>query len=124
MKEKYLEDSLEQENYNQIIKMLEDLLLDLFKKMLDYKNISYLNEENNFDYLDALIRTNYPQFSENLIHISVLRNEPGHTHLASIRDILSTYIYLKNMYNNSELEKRYLESNNQEDIVDDYDIVE
>lgn len=124
MKEEYLEDSLEQENYNQIIKMLEDLLLDLFKEMLDYKNISYVNEENNFDYLDALIRINYPQFSENLIHISVLRNEPGHTHLTSIREILSAYIYLKKMYNNSELETKYLESHNQEGVVDDYDIIE
>lgn len=106
--------------------MLQDLLLDQFRTMLDYKNVSYEKEENNFEHLDALVRINYPQFSEYLIDISVSRSEPNHTYLEIIRKMLSTYICLKKMYNNSELEKRYLESNpnNGEDIIDDYDVID
>lgn len=126
MEEKFSEDLYEQENYEKIKDMLKDLLLDLFRTMLDYKNVSYENEENNFEHLDALVRINYPQFSEYLIDISVSINEPHHTYLEIIRTMLSTYVCLKKMYNNSELEKRYLESNpnNGEDIIDDYEVID
>ena len=115
-----------EEDYNEIKAILNDLLIDLFKTMLDYKNVTYTNEEDNFEYLDALIRINYPQFSEILIHLSVLRTEPKHTYLYIIKTMLSTYMYLKKMYNNSELENKYLEcnKNNTEDVVDDYDIID
>ena len=111
---------------NEIKDMLNNLLLDLFRTMLDYKNVSYLNEENNFEHLDALVRINYPQFSEDLIHLSVSRNEPNHTYLDVIKTMLSTYVYLKKMYNDSAFEKKYLECNpnNGEDVVDDYDIID
>ena len=94
--------------------------------MLDYKNESYENEENNFEYLDALVRIAYPQFSQDLIHLSVLKNEPNHTYLDVIKTMLSTYVCLKKMYNDSAFEKKYLECNpnNGEDVIDDYDIID
>lgn len=126
MEEKLIENSFEQQDYNEIKEMLKNLLLDLFRTMLEYKNISYENEENNFEYLDALVRINYPQFSDALIHLSVSRNEPNHTYLDTIKTMIYTYSYLKKMYNNSEFEKRYLEINpdNGEDVVDDYEIID
>ena len=116
----------EQQDYNDIKDMLNNLLLDLFRTMLDYKNVSYVNEENNFEHLDALVRINYPQFSEDLIHLSVSRNEPNHTYLDVIKTMLSMYVYLKKMYNDSAFEKRYLESNpnSGEDVIDDYNIID
>ena len=99
MEENFSKNSSEQQDYNEIKDMLSNLLLDLFKTMLDYKNIQYVGEENNFEYLDALVRINYPQFSQTLIHLSVLRNEPNHTYLDVIKTLLSTYIHLKDMYN-------------------------
>ena len=116
----------EQQDYNDIKDMLNNLLLDLFRTMLDYKNVSYVNEENNFEHLDALVRINYPQFSEDLIHLSVSRNEPNHTYLDVIKTMLSTYVYLKKMYNDSAFEKRYLESNpnSGEDVIDNYNIID
>ena len=106
--------------------MLNDLLLDLFRTMLDYKNVSYVNEENNFEHLDCLVRMNYPQFSEDLMHLSISRSEPNHTYLDVIKTMLSTYVSLKKMYNNSALEKRYFECNpnNGEDIIDDYEVID
>ena len=126
MEEKDLKDAFEQEDYDEIKDMLKDLLLDLFRTMLDYKNVSYVNEEDNFENLDALVRINYPQFSEDLIHLSVSRNEPNHTKLYVMKTMLSTYVHLKKMYNDSEFEKSYLEcnTNNATDVVDDYDIVD
>ena len=126
MEEKFSKDSFEQEDYDEIKVMLNGLLLDLFRTMLDYKNVSYVNEENNFEHLDALVRINYPQFSEDLIHLSVSRNEPNHTYLCVIKTMLSTYVYLKKMYNDSAFEKKYLECNpnNGEDVVDDYEIID
>ena len=123
MEEKFSNDSFERQDYDEIKDMLNDLLLDLFKTMLDYKNVSYVNEENNFEYLDVLVRINYPQFSEDLIHLSVSRNEPNHSHLDIIKTMLSTYACLNKLYSDSEFEKRYLECNlnNSEDIIDDYD---
>ncbi len=108
------------EKYKEIINMIEDLYLDLFRTMLDYKNVSYVNEENNLEYLDSLVRINYPQFSQTLIHLSVLRNEPNHTYLDVIKTLLSTYIHLKDMYNDSEFERKYLEcnaNNNDDDVI-------
>lgn len=126
MEEKFSKDSFEQEDYDEIKGMLNDLLLDLFRTMLDYKNVSYVNEENNFEHLDCLVRMNYPQFSEDLMHLSISRSEPNHTYLDVIKTMLSTYVSLKKMYNNSELEKRYFECNpnNGEDIIDDYEVID
>ena len=126
MEEKFSRDLFEQQDYEEIKKMLKNLLLDLFRTMLDYKNVSYADEENNFEYLDSLVRINYPQFSEALIHLSVSTNEPNHTYLDIIKNILLTYVYLKERYNDSAFEKKYLEcnSNNDEDVIDDYDIID
>ena len=126
MEEKFSKDSFEQEDYDEIKGMLNDLLLDLFRTMLDYKNVSYVNEENNFEHLDCLVRMNYPQFSEDLMHLSISRSEPNHTYLDVIKTMLSTYVSLKKMYNNSALEKRYFECNpnNGEDIIDDCEVID
>ena len=126
MEEKFLKNSYEQQDYYEIKDILNNLLLDIFRTMLDYKNVSYKNEENNFEYLDALVRINYPQFSIELIQLSVSRSEPNHTYLEVIKTMLSTYVYLKKMYNDSAFEKKYLECNlnNGEDVVDDYDIID
>lgn len=99
--------------------MLNNLYLDLFRIMLDYKNVSYANEENNFEYLDSLVRINYPQFSQTLIELSVSKNEPNHTYLDIINILLSTYIHLKDMYKDDEFEKKYLDcnANNGEDVI-------
>ena len=94
--------------------------------MLDYKNESYVNGEHDFEYLDSLVRISYPQFSQDLIHLSVVRNEPNYTYLDIINSLLSTYMHLKDMYKDSEFENKYLKcnENNGEDIVDDYEIIE
>ena len=126
MEEKFLRDSFEQQDYDEIKNMLNNLLLDLFRTMLDYKNVSYVNEKNNFEYLDSLVRINYPQFSEDLIHLSVSRNAPNHTYLDVIKTMLSTYVCLMKKYNDFAFEKKYLECNpnNGEDVIDDYDIID
>ena len=61
MEEKFSKDSFEQEDYDEIKGMLNELLLDLFRTMLDYKNVSYVNEENNFEHLDCLVSLNVIQ---------------------------------------------------------------
>lgn len=126
MENNFLKDLFNRQRYNEVIDILDNLYIDLFKDMLDYKNESYVNEENNFEYLDSLVRINYPQFSQDLIHLSVVRNEPNYTYLDIINSLLSTYMHLKDMYKNSEFENKYLECNENsgEDIVDDYEIME
>ena len=119
MKTNFSKNLFDQQSYDEIIEMLDNLYLDIFRTMLDYKNVSYVNEENNFEYLDSLVRINYPQFSQTLIHLSVSRNEPNRTYLDVINTLLSTYIHLKDMYSNTEFERKYLEcnQNNDEDII-------
>ena len=126
MENNFLKDLFNRQRYNEVIDILDNLYIDLFKDMLDYKNESYVNEENNFEYLDSLVRINYPQFSQDLIYLSVVRNEPNYTYLDIINSLLSTYMHLKDMYKNSEFENKYLECNENsgEDIVDDYEIIE
>ena len=126
MENNFLKDLFNRQRYNEVIDILDNLYIDLFKDMLDYKNESYVNEENNFEYLDSLVRITYPQFSQDLIYISVVRNEPNYTYLDIINSLLSTYMHLKDMYKNSEFENKYLECNENsgEDIVDDYEIIE
>ena len=126
MDNNFLKDLFNRQRYNEVIDILDNLYIDLFKDMLDYKNESYVNEENNFEYLDSLVRITYPQFSQDLIYLSVVRNEPNYTYLDIINSLLSTYMHLKDMYKNSEFENKYLECNENsgEDIVDDYEIIE
>ena len=120
MDSKFFKDLFNKESYDEIIDMFNKLYLDLFRAMLDYKNESYVNEENNFEYLDSLVRIVYPQFSQNLIHLSVLKNEPNHTYLDVINTLLSTYIHLKDMYKNAEFENKYFKCNpnSNEDIIE------
>lgn len=119
MENNVLKDLFNKQRYNEVIDILDDLYIDLFKDMLDYKNESYVNGEHDFEYLDSLVRISYPQFSEDLIHLSVVRNEPNYTYLDIINSLLSTYMHLKDMYKNSEFENKYLECNQNsgEDIV-------
>lgn len=126
MENNVLKDLFNKQRYNEVIDILDDLYIDLFKDMLDYKNESYVNGEHDFEYLDSLVRISYPQFSEDLIHLSVVRNEPNYTYLDIINSLLSTYMHLKDMYKDSEFENKYLKcnENNGEDIVDDYEIIE
>ena len=126
MENNVLKDLFNKQRYNEVIDILDDLYIDLFKDMLDYKNESYVNGEHDFEYLDSLVRISYPQFSQDLIHLSVVRNEPNYTYLDIINSLLSTYMHLKDMYKNSEFENKYLKcnENNGEDIVDDYEIIE
>ena len=126
MENNFLKDLFNRQRYNEVIDILDNLYIDLFKDMLDYKNESYVNEENNFEYLDSLVRITYPQFSQDLIYLSVVRNEPNYTYLDIINSLLSTYMHLKDMYKDSEFENKYLECNENsgEDIVDDYEIIE
>lgn len=126
MENNVLKDLFNKQRYNEVIDILDDLYIDLFKDMLDYKNESYVNGEHDFEYLDSLVRISYPQFSQDLIHLSVVRNEPNYTYLDIINSLLSTYMHLKDMYKNSEFENKYLECNENsgEDIVDDYEIIE
>ena len=120
MEIKNIDDRDNREKYKEIINMIEDLYLDLFRIMLDYKNVSYINEEDDFEYLDSLVRLTYPQFSQSLIECSVSRNEPNHTYLDVINTLLSTYTHIKKMYNDAEFEKKYLECNpnSGDDIVE------
>ena len=126
MENNVLKDLFNKQRYNEVIDILDDLYIDLFKDMLDYKNESYVNWEHDFEYLDSLVRISYPQFSQDLIHLSVVRNEPNYTYLDIINSLLSTYMHLKDMYKDSEFENKYLKcnENNGEDIVDDYEIIE
>ncbi len=126
MENNVLKDLFNKQRYNEVIDILDDLYIDLFKDMLDYKNESYVNGEHDFEYLDSLVRISYPQFSQDLIHLSVVRNEPNYTYLDIINSLLSTYMHLKDMYKDSEFENKYLKcnENNGEDIVDDYEIIE
>ena len=126
MENNFLKDLFNRQRYNEVIDILDNLYIDLFKDMLDYKNESYVNGEHDFEYLDSLVRISYPQFSQDLIHLSVVRNEPNYTYLDIINSLLSTYMHLKDMYKDSEFENKYLKcnENNGEDIVDDYEIIE
>ena len=92
MEIKSLYDRDDQEKYKEIINMITDLYLDLFRIMLDYKNVSYINQEDNFEYLDSLVRLSYPQFSQSLIECSVSRNEPNHTYLDVINGSMSNSV--------------------------------
>lgn len=119
METNVLKNTFDQQQYDEIKEKINNLYLELFRNMLDYKHISYVNEENNFEYLDSLVRINYPQFSQTLIALSVSRNEPNHTYLDVINILLCTYIHLKDMYKDVEFEKKYFESNpnNGEDVI-------
>jgi len=110
-----IKDLFNQKKYDEVIDMLKYLYVDLYHDMLDYKNQKYDGKEDNYDYLSVLIRNNYPQFKDDLIHLSVLYSEPDTSYLDQINSLLSTYMFMKKQYKNSQFESNFLNSENVED---------
>ena len=72
----------------------------LFKEMLDYINVKH--EENSFEALKALIRDNFPYYSDNLISLSVMMSNPTETYISLLSSMDSVYNYFAKTYKNHE----------------------
>ena len=72
----------------------------LFKEMLDYINVEH--EENSFEALKALIRDNFPYYSDNLISLSVMMSNPTETYISLLSSMDSVYNYFAKTYKNHE----------------------
>lgn len=85
-----------QKRYDEVVEMLESLYCDLYKEMLDYKNISYNVE--GYNQLGSLIRKNYPQFHDDLVHVQAIGSDTNSTYLDHINALLSTYMHMRDEY--------------------------
>lgn len=85
-----------QKRYNEVVEMLESLYCDLYKEMLNYKNVSFNVE--GYNQLGSLVRKNYPQFHEDLVHVQAIASDTNSTYLDYINILLSTYMHMKDEY--------------------------
>lgn len=97
MKKNILKELFVQKKYDEVIELIESLYADLFKEMLDYKNVDYDKDDGYFT-LEAMVMKNYPQFRDDLIHVRAVSSNVEATYLDCINALLNTYMRLKDDY--------------------------
>lgn len=120
MEKNFIKDLFSQQRYNEVIEMLDSLYLDLYRTMLDYKQMDYSKNELTVDYLSSLVRISYPQFSDNITHLDILGSEPEVTYLDRINALLSTYMLMKDNYKNEAVEKAFSLDENEDNDDEDF----
>lgn len=71
--------------------------VDLYKEMLDYKEISY-QDIDSFEGLGALVSINYPQYSDRIILLSNSLMNPDDTYKDVITNMRSVYLGMSKHY--------------------------
>mgnify|MGYP005792704853 FL=1 len=90
----------EGQTYEDLYNEKIEKLIGLFKEMLDYINVKH--EENSFEVLKALIRDNFPYYSDNLISLSVMMSNPTETYISLLSRMDSVFNYFAKTYKNHE----------------------
>lgn len=109
----------EGQTYEDLYNEKIEKFVGLFKEMLDYINVKH--EENSFEALKALIRDNFPYYSDNLISLSVMMSNPTETYISLLSSMDSVYNYFAKTYKNHEenLKKYNEEMQNDIEFIDE-----
>ena len=106
------------QTYEDLYKEKKEKFIKLFKEMLDYINVKH--EGNSFETLKALIRDNFPYYSDNLISLSVMESNPTETYISLLNSMDNIFNYFSKTYKNHEENlKKYNEEIEEIEFIDE-----
>ncbi len=97
MLEKNMKNLFKQEKYNEVIKLIKEEYVVLFRKMLDFKNEEYDMSED-FEELSSKIPFCYPQYSDKITRLENTLMDPEDTYFDVMNNMLNIYNSMKNGY--------------------------
>ncbi len=97
MSDKNMKDLFKQEKYSEVINLIKEEYVILFRKMLDYKNEEY-DMSDDFNDLSAKIPFSYPQYSDKMVRLGNTLMDPEDTYLDVLNNMLNIYNSLKDGY--------------------------
>ena len=113
----------EGQTYEDLYNEKIEKFIGLFKEMLDYINVKH--EENSFEVLKALIRDNFPYYSNNLISLSVMMSNPTETYISLLNNMNSVYNYFVKTYKNHEENmKKYNEEMENDELDEELEFID
>ena len=107
----------EGQTYEDLYNEKIEKFVGLFKEMLDYINVEH--EENSFEALKALIRENFPYYSDNITSLSVRMGNPTETYISLLSGMDSVYNYFVKTYKNHEENLKKYEEEMKNDGLDE-----
>ena len=108
----------EGQTYEDLYNEKKEKFIELFKEMLDFINIKH--KENSFEKLKALIRDNFPYYSDNLISLSVMESNPTETYISLLNSMDNIFNYFSKTYKNHEENlKKYNEEMEEIEFIDE-----
>lgn len=97
MSDNKISELFKKEKYSEVILLIKQEYVELFKNMLKYKNEKY-NEDDDFEILSARIPLVYPQYSDKMIRLSNTLFDPEESYLDVLNSMLNIYDSMKNGY--------------------------
>lgn len=97
MSDNKISELFKREKYSEVINLIKQEYVELFRKMLKYKNEEY-SENDDFDTLSAKIPLVYPQYSDKMIRLSNTLFDPEDSYLDVLNSMLNIYDSMKNGY--------------------------
>jgi len=97
MEDNKISELFKKEKYSEVIGLIKQEYVELFRKMLDFKNEEY-NKNDDFDILSAKIPLVYPEFSDKMVRLSNTLFNPEDSYLDVLNSMLNIYDSMKNGY--------------------------
>lgn len=97
MRDSKMRDLFRQEKYNDVINLIKEEYVVLFRKMLDFKDKEY-DSSDDFYALSAKIPACYPQYSDKIIRLGNSLMDPEDTYFDVMNNMLNIYESMNNGY--------------------------
>lgn len=97
MSDNKISELFKREKYSEVIVLIKQEYVELFREMLAFKNEVY-SDEDDFDTLSAKIPLVYPQYSDKMVRLSNTLFDTEDTYLDVLNSMLNIYDSMKNGY--------------------------
>lgn len=97
MLENNMRELFKKEKYDDVIKLIKEEYVELFREMLDFKNVEY-SLDDDFDILSTKIPFTYPQYSDKMVRLSNVLMDPEESYLDVLNSMLNIYDSMKSDY--------------------------
>jgi hypothetical protein len=95
--EKNLKELFKKEKYDDVIKLIKEEYVLLFRRMLDFKNVKY-SPDDDFEILSSKIPFSYPQYSDTILRLGNVLMDPDESYFGVLNSMLSIYESMDSEY--------------------------
>ena len=104
MEEKSIKELFSKGQYDEVIEKIEKIYSKLFIDMLDLKSeeLDKKYESLDYDKLSALVLAYYPQYTNQILTLNHVANNPDNTYFEVINTMLNIYMQIYDSYNHED----------------------